>query len=179
MLRIRNVLGRKLRIGRLGLPVWTVVLAIAAVGAVAGQAVGPVLAGSVTGSTGVVLEQAVVLSGTISVNSADDAASTVNDEGTGFTVAVETDVGQSQTVAIGVSNTSAASANAILSLNVPAALDVSLEAASGANEAQLNRNQWLVKVPTGGETLTLTIESADDAATGFYTITGSLVKVSG
>ena len=178
-LKLQHLLGKKVRVRRLGIPVWLILPVLVILGVTAGQAVGPVLAGSVTGSTGVVLEQAIILSGLITVSGADDAASTTNDEGTLFTVAIETDVGQSQTVAIGLSNPSGAEANAILSLNVPAALDVALEANTGSNEAQLNRNQWLIKIPTAGETITLTIESEDDATPGFFTITGSLLQIPG
>ena len=175
---VKAVLGHRFRVWRIAVPVWLIML-IAVVGAVAGQAVGPVLAGSITWSTGVVVEQAVVLdvSDGIDISGADDSTTTVNDEGTGFTIAIETDVGQSQTVDFDLENDSGKSANMLLTLNIPAGLDVQIQSEDDMTEAQLNRNQWIFNVDSGDSDFDLIIESKDDIKPGFYTITGSLVQV--
>ena len=165
----------------MALPLWTVGIAAIAIAAVAGQAVGPVLAGSVSGSVNLVVEQTVRLGDPGSITSAghDDFASTVNDEGTGFTVALETDVGQNQIVTFTLYNDSGQTANSMLQLNVPAGIDVELDSDGGVTEAQMNVNTWLLTIPAGGGTMALEIESKDDARPGFYTITGQLVQISG
>ena len=119
-MRLRKFLGHKVGKGKFALPLWTVGLAAMAIAAVAGQAVGPVLSGSVSGSVGVVVEQTLRLDVDSSSiiedddDDADDFAATVNDEGTGFTVAVETDIGQIQTVNFELMNDSDQDVNGIL-----------------------------------------------------------------
>ncbi len=175
-------LGKKVHLGRMGLPVWTIGLGLTLVAAVAGQAVGPVLSGSVQGSAGLVVSQTIVLaSAPVADGNEDDFASTMNDEGTAFTFALETQVGQNQTVTLELDNHSGAEANGILELSVPAGIDVHAE--DGANMvglAQLNRNTYLFSLDdttaAPGE-ITLEIEAKDDAAPGFYTITGRIIQV--
>ncbi|MBI2916508.1 MAG: hypothetical protein HYY01_00805 [Chloroflexi bacterium] len=176
---MKNILGRKLHMGRFAVPVWTIGLAGLLVAAVAGQAVGPVLSGSVQGSAGQVVSQTVVLTSAPTVASADDWAATANDEGTAFTVAVETQVGQTQTITLPLTNESAKPANGILELSVPAGIDVQVNESGTATEAQLNRNTWLFTLPSpsAGSGLVITVESKDDAAPGFYTITGRIIQV--
>ena len=204
MNKIRKLFGRKVGKSKFALPLWTVGLAAMAIAAVAGQAVGPVLSGSVSGSVGVVVEQTVRLGdpgdiGDVSglygpgaefggpeVNpDADDFAATVNDEGTGFTVAVETDMGQETAVGFDLYNDSGQTANAMLQLNVPAGIDVELNGNDGVTEAQLGPNTWLLTIPDDTAHpapdgfMDLIISSKDNAAPGFYTITGTLVQISG
>ena len=189
MNKIRKIFGRKVGKGKVALPLWTVGIAAMAIAAVAGQAVGPVLSGSVTGSVGVVVEQTVRLGDPGSITdvggggpdvAADDFAATVNDEGTGFTITIETDVGQRTETNFTLYNDSGQTANAMLQLNVPAGLDVQLDSDSGVTEAQLGPNTWLLTIPSSGSPdMTLTIESKDTAMPGFYTITGTLVQISG
>ncbi len=127
---MKAIFGRKIRLGRLSIPIWTI-LAVPAVALAAGQAVGPVLAGSVTGSVGLTVEQAITLDvdnrdldQRIVVNGADDAVTTTNDEGTEFSVAMELNVGQRVTADFYLWNASGVSEAAILELNVPAGIDV-------------------------------------------------------
>ncbi len=127
---MKAIFGRKIRLGRLSIPIWTI-LAVPAVALAAGQAVGPVLAGSVTGSVGLTVEQAITLDvdnrdldQRIVVNGADDAVTTTNDEGTEFSVAMELNVGQRVTADFYLWNASGVSGAAILELNVPAGIDV-------------------------------------------------------
>ena len=49
---LKRAVRRELRLGRLSIPVWSIGLAVAVAGLAAGQAVGPVLNGSVADSTG-------------------------------------------------------------------------------------------------------------------------------
>ncbi|MBI2916538.1 MAG: hypothetical protein HYY01_00965 [Chloroflexi bacterium] len=170
---------RKVHLGKVALPVWTLGLAVMLVAAVAGQAVGPVLSGSIQGRAGVVVSQTIVLSGPPTISGASDAVGTMNDEGTAFTVAIETHVGQQQVVTLPLANASGKTANGILELNVPAAIDVEVNSAGGVDEAQFSRNTWLFTVTTSGGNLLVTIESKDDAAPGFYSISGRIVQVSG
>ena len=195
--RLMRTLGRKVRLGRFGLPVWTMALAIMAIAAVAGQAVGPVLSGEVTGKAGVVVSQTVVLKaapadatgadltfasyqGNIVAPAADDSVGTRNDEGTEFTFALETQVGQLSIFTLVLDNTSGATANFILELNAPAALDIDADGKDDASVAQLSKNTWLGTMTVTTDTtpdIQIAIESKDDAAPGFYTITGKIIQV--
>lgn len=139
--RFSTTLGRKVRLGRLAVPIWAIAAAGLTIAAVAGQAVGPVLTGSVSGSTGLVVSQTVVLDSAPTGSGTDDFAATVNDEGTAFTVALETQVGQNQTVTLDLANKSGKSANVILELNVPAGIDVDANEGGGAPVAMAQLNQ--------------------------------------
>ena len=81
---MKAIFGRKIRLGRLSIPIWAI-LAVPAVALAAGQALGPVLAGSVTGSAGLTVAQAITLDvdnldldERIVVNGADDAVTWQN-----------------------------------------------------------------------------------------------------
>ena len=188
-MKVLSFMGRKVRIGRIGMPLWALALAGAAVVAAAGQAVGPVLTGSVTGSAGLTVEQAVVLAegGTIGVGSldaSDEGLGVINDEGTSFTVAIELHVGDTVTVTLPVINMSDASANAILELMPPAGVDVEVEpivvGASELQEAQMSKNAWLLKVGVANnDLLEITISPKDDLKPGFYTLSGRIVQITG
>ena len=188
---MKNLLASKIRLGRVSVPVWTSVLALAVTGLAAGQAVGPVLTGSVTGSVGLTVEQAITMDtdrgvNGLNVSGADDSVSTVNDEGTEFTVAVELNVGQRILIDGFVRNDSGADGAVMLELNVPAGIDVELdELGDDMGEAQLTRSSWLLLVDDVAGTVDdddgfrLTVEPKDDLKPGFYTITGRLVQISG
>ncbi len=184
-----HVMTRKVRLGRIAFPIWALALAGAAVLAAAGQAVGPVLSGSVTGSAGLTVEQAVVLAegGTIVVDSLDpndEGLGVINDEGTSFTVAIELHVGDTVIIKLPVVNLSDASANAILELVPPAGVDVevdtSTEPAGLLLEAQMSKNAWLLSVGiANAETLNITVSPKDDLKPGFYTLSGRIVQITG
>ncbi len=187
---MKKFITRKIKLGRLGLPVWSVAVAGLMVAAAAGQAVGPVLSGSVTGSVGMVVEQAITLDTAVALGSnpaatGDDSATTRNDEGTEFTAAIELNVGERETVGLILKNDSAADGSALLELNVPKGVDVEVEGAADILESQLSRNTWLLVVQSdaidagAAETLTITIEPKDGVAPGFYTITGRIVQIEG
>ncbi len=178
---------KKISIGRIAMPIWALALAGAAVVAVAGQAVGPVLSGSVSGSAGLTVEQAVVLDegGTVgisSLDSTDEGLGVINDEGTSFTAAVELHVGDTVTISLPVTNKSDASANAVLELMPPAGVDVEVEPSIGVSltEAQMSKNAWLLKVGvSNAETLVITVSPKDDLKPGFYTISGRISQITG
>ncbi len=177
---------KKIHIGRIAMPLWALVLAGGAVVAAAGQAVGPVLSGSVTGSAGLTVEQSVLLSTSTAISftggHGDDNLGVVNDEGTSFTVAIELHVGDTIVMHLPVVNLSDADANAILELLPPAGVDVEIEPSTGTTlkEAQMSKNAWLLKVDDGNsETLKVTISPKDDLKPGFYTISGHIVQITG
>ena len=179
-----HVLTRNVRVGRIRAPLWTFVAALVLMTA-AGQAVGPVLSGGLTGTAGVAVEQAVILDSesgsSTTVTDAEDFVVTTNDEGTAFTVAIEMHVGDSPTLELDLDNISDATANALLELNVPAGIDLDVEESGTAiDEAQLNRNSWLLQVTAGdtSDTLDITISPKDNLQPGFYTLTGRLTRVS-
>ena len=176
---------KKVRMGRISVPVWTTALALAVAGLAAGQAVGPVLTGSVTGTAGLTIEQAITLDvdrpldERIVVSDADDAVTTTNDEGTEFTVAMELNVGQTVTATFNLNNASGAAGSAMLELSVPTGIDVEVTDETDLSEAQISRNAWLMAIPDGSSSFELTIEPKDDLKPGFYTISGRLVQISG
>ena len=190
---IKTKLTKKVGIGRFALPVWAVGLAGMAVVAATGQAVGPVLAGNVTGTANVTAQQSVVISSPNSDNQITgdgNGVVVVNDNGTSFTAAMEQHVGDTQVLHLRIANNSNASANAVLQLNVPAALDVSVGTSNPGSdeltEAMLStshdktQQSFLLKVSSGNtETLDVTVSSKDDAAPGTYTISGGLVQIAG
>ncbi|MBI2919205.1 MAG: hypothetical protein HYY01_14620 [Chloroflexi bacterium] len=111
----------------------------------------------------------------------DDSVAVLNDEGTSFTAAIETHVGDSFMLILTLENNSGADANATLELDVPKGIDVELQATGAIKEAQLERRVWLLQVPS---TLTeskvrIILETKDDHQPGFYKVTGRLVQVSG
>ncbi|MBI4311648.1 MAG: hypothetical protein HY681_07685 [Chloroflexi bacterium] len=184
-MKVLSIMGRKIRVGRIGMPLWSLALAGAAVVAAAGQAVGPVLSGSVTGSAGLTVEQSVLLDPTspigISGHAGDDALGVMNDEGTSFTAAIELHVGDTVVVSLPVVNVSDADANAVLELVPPAGVDVEVApSGAGISEAQMSKSSWLLKVDTGNSnTLDITLEPKDDLKPGFYTLTGRIVQITG
>ncbi len=183
------IIGKKVHLGRLAVPVWALVLTVLVVVAAAGQAVGPVLSGSVTGKVGLAVAQTVLLDvddGTVipvAVDGDDDAVATVNDEGTEFTVAIETSVGQRQTVTLDLANFSGARANAILELNAPNGIDVTADDTGATSDmAQLSKTTYLFTLEeddpdTDDEDIVITIESKDGATPGFYSISGRIIQV--
>ena len=169
---IRKVLRGRFRMGRVRVPAWgaVTILSLAVAALAAGQAVGPVLSGSVTGSAGLTIEQTVTLDTDLalgsnpSVSGADDFVTTRNDEGTEFTIAAELNVGQTIYVCLYLQNDSGAGAAAALELNVPQGIDVELQEFSDSDndstntcsasmdddgvveEAQFARANWLMTV---------------------------------
>ena len=182
--RFSRSLAHKVRLGRVGLPVWSIILTAMLVAAAAGQAVGPILSGGIQGASGVAVEQAIVLDTdggtTTTVTGADDFVVTANDEGTSFTAAIELHIGDSPILKLDVDNGSDVSGNAVLELTAPAGLDIAVdETGSDIEEAQMTRTTWLLTVNTGDSdaTLDITLSLKDDMQPGFYSISGRIKQV--
>ena len=189
-MRLTKAFGKKIWLGRVGLPLWALALAGMAIVAAAGQAVGPVLSGSVTGSAGLTTEQAIALTegGTFLIDSLDtgldEGLGVISDDGTSFTAAIELHVGDTVVMHLPVKNVSDARGHAILELLPPAGVDVEVEDSNNAStdlqEAQMSRNAWLLSViNANAETLDITISPKDDLKPGFYTISGRIVQITG
>lgn len=109
----------------------------------------------------------------------DDSLGVLNDEGTSFTAAIESHVGDSYMLILTLKNKSDEDANVMLELNVPSVIDVQLQAVGSITEAQLSKRAWVLKVPstlTEGK-IRIIFESQDDAPLEFYTITGRLTQI--
>ncbi len=178
---------KKARLGRLALPVWTVAVALVLVVTAAGQAVGPVLSGSIQGGGTVVTSQALILktgSPGITVDSADQWVVTVNEEGTAFTVAMETVVGRKQTLKLVMVNLSGKDANGVLEMNVPAGI---IFDGKGVDDvpalAQYNRTSFLFRMrdnktaPNDVADIQIDIEAKPESSPGFYALTGRITQV--
>ena len=187
--KLRKLSTKKLSMGRIAIPAWLIgMFALLVIAVAAGQAVGPVLSGSVQGSVGVTAQQGLILNATSSTHAvefaaghADDALITVSDEGAAFTAAIEMHIGDTATIKLDIDNSSDASTNAVLELNVPRGIDADVEEdsdASGISEARLTRGSWLMKINSGATGhLNVALSPKDDLAPGFYTVTGRLVQV--
>lgn len=180
--KMKKVLGRKVGRGRFMLPVWTLAIAVAIIAAAAGQAVGPVLAGSLTGTVSVVVEQSITLdtdypigdNPTVSTSGTADSVATRNDEGTHFTLAAELHQGEEVTLDLFLQNDSGEDSASILELNVPAGLDIEITevedgttvGVSAIKEAQMSRTQWLLAIDSSVGTGTSS-DSEDTTLTNF------------
>ncbi|MBI4311054.1 MAG: hypothetical protein HY681_04655 [Chloroflexi bacterium] len=170
---------RQARLARFALLIFAVAVAGMVVLAARGQAVGPVLSSSITGTSGVTAQQGLVLDQSSYISNhggSNDAILTMNDEGTSFTAAVEIYVGESYTMNLAVRNLSSAKANAIMEMNAPRGMDV----ADGGASVQMGAYTWLFSVNAGGVTnLNLTMSPKDDLKPGFYAISGRISQISG
>ena len=137
---------------------WAIIVGLLAVIGAAGQAVRPVLAGAIQGSATLVVEQTVLVSSFSDSSDANDYADAVNDDGTCFTIAIETQAGRKiDDTDITLGNGSGETANAVLRLDWPAELDVEMDEASSssAEVARISANRWLMTVPAGSSGTTL------------------------
>jgi hypothetical protein len=100
-------------------PIW--VLGSVVVFAAAGAAVGPVIAGSIAGNSGITVEQAVLIDrenfslldfGPM----VDDAVVAINDDGTSFTMGLELQVGEEIVIDLPLANQSDATASILATL---------------------------------------------------------------
>ena len=113
--------------------------------AVAGQAVGPALSGSIIGSAGLVVEQAVALDTDFEIldSGFDDFIGMMNDDGTFFTIGIETKVGQIGKFAVPLNNLTDTDAHAILHLIVSPGFDVDVDSDIGVDETIQRPIVWL------------------------------------
>ena len=195
---LTRTLRRKVGLGRVSVPIWGVCLLVAVLAA-SGQ-VGKALTGETVGTVELVVEQAITLDTAfplgrnpivVFVSGQGDAASTRNDEGTSFTVAVEMHNGQSVDLIIFLSNNAGTgiedAGTVLLELTVPDGINIALTELpiSDISEAQLNATTWLIVVPGGTGTserpnaIALTVKPTDIIPPGFYTITGRFIQIEG
>ncbi len=175
---------KKLHFGRIVLPLWALALAGIAVVGAAGQAVGPMLSGSVAGSAGFTVEQVIALDTTSSIaigGHGDDDLGVMNDEGTSFTAAIELQVGDIVTMTIPVVNVSDADANAVLEILPPPGVDVEVgDTSFNLDELKMAAHTWLLFVDKdNSDDLVITISPKDDLKPGVYTISGRIVQITG
>ena len=147
---MKRILTKPARLGRLSVPMWALAIGLLAVLGAAGQAVGPVLVGAVGGSATLTVEQTVLLSTISDSSDANDYATAIDDDGTGFNIAIETQAGQKiDDINFTLANDSGEPANAVLRLDWPAELDVEVEerSPSSISVARISQNHWLMNVP--------------------------------
>ena len=192
---IRLILRRNLRLVQFGVPIWAIALVVVLIAAAAGQTVGPVFVGSTNGTAALTVEQAITLDTDIDlgdnpsvsfVSGTGDSASTRNDEGTSFAAAIELRNGQRVQLTLFVQNHSGADAAAMLTLNIPDALEVALAEIGDADmaEARLSPNTWLLVLPTltgvgDDDGFVIDMRPTDDLKPGYYTVSGRLSQFSG
>jgi hypothetical protein len=182
MRKIVQALRRKVRLGRLAVPIWAIALTVLIVGAVAGQAIGPVLSGSVSGTTAVTASQSIVLDpdNPPAVDGATRALAVVSTDGTSCTVAIETHVGQIQTLTLGLKNANTSNAaSAILQLSAPAGIvwDISVDNMSDGI-ARLSSDSFLFTIDADSTVaIPITIAALGDAAPGTYNVGISVIQV--
>ena len=147
--------------------------------AVAGQAVGPALSGSIIGSAGLVVEQAVALDTDFEIldSGFDDFIGMMNDDGTFFTIGIETKVGQIGEVVLPLNNLTDTDAHAILHLIVSPGIDVDVDSDIGVDETIQRPGVWLLSVAPDGGYLYIAVEGEDQALPGFHTISGRILQV--
>lgn len=187
---VARFLHRKFALGKMRLPAWMLgvfvpaAMLVAGIGVTlvsSGQAVGPVLSGSVSGTAGVTAQQALVLNtcSIISHGGVDDALCDIGSQGASFTAAIEMHQNDKAIVLLGITDTSQADVNGTLELSVPTGFDVEVEDSDNASaklkEAQMNKSTWLLFVGTANtETLNVTLRARPDLAPGFYTISARI-----
>ncbi|MBI2916924.1 MAG: hypothetical protein HYY01_02935 [Chloroflexi bacterium] len=185
--KLNRVMGRRLRLGGIGFPVWAIGLATVLAGAFSAQAVGPVLSGNIQGFGGLVASQALVIkTGSPSnlVDGADQSVVAVNEEGTDFTVAIETVIGREQTLKLVLVNLSGKEVNGVLELNSPSGVSVDAEGADDVLAlAQSSRNTYLFRMRANGSSpndipdIKVELKAKAEASPGFYAITGRVLQV--
>ena len=196
--RVRIVAGRVIPLGLL-------ILALLAVGA--GAAAGTILAGKVTGEMPVAVSQALLVENVTNVKSAvpaDDSVVTQqvfdnfgnihaanrfigvkSDDNTAFQAAAELAVGDWTEINLQLKNASANDLVALLILDVPQGLEVEAfgDGAYVHNVTRVGPNTWKFIVKGGtnksvaGSLLNLIVSVDDDAAPGYYGISGVLKQI--
>ena len=217
--KFTRVVGHKVRLGKVGLPVWAIglvsMLMAGLLIAVASGQVGKALSGETSGTFELVVEQAVVLDtdrplGTnpdvLFISGAGQFATSRDDTGTLFTVAIEMHQAQTAEVTIFLDNRSGTTeldaATVVLELDVPDKIHVAVkEQGFGEEEplkteaAQMTPTTWLLVVPGGKFVLkpneagdgfvevpnkiVIQVKPTNVIEPGFYTIGGRLIQLEG
>ncbi len=210
MYRKISILGKK------AIPIWLLAMLLVACGA--GAAVGTVLAGKVTGEIPVAVGQALLTHAPVWltdatfgadsgqpqqvnrhaewVNAPNRSFGAVADDNTAFQAAAELAVGDWAAFNLPLKNASENDLIGLLTLDVPACLEVEVyadaDAAAGespqpaVNVTQVVRvgmNAWKLTLDADAEydltedVLTVVISVDDDCAPGYYTISGTLQQI--
>ena len=128
--RMSRAFKRKVHVGRFGIPVWSVGVAVLIIAAVAGQTVGGTVNRSSTGTVGVVVGQSVSFDPDVnpSLSGHSDGVAVVNNaEGTSVRIALESFIGQTVFVCLPIQNANTQDATAILEMNAPKGIQLTLE----------------------------------------------------
>ena len=163
-----NILTNKIRLGRIAIPVWLIILATALIAAAAGQT-GAVLKSSTAGAVGLTVERNILVAGPPSVVNAHDGLGTVNDEGTMFTIGLETHVGRVQTATLSLANTTEVQVDTTLEVGAAGPFKTDFDDCFGMNEARSKKNKWLLNIAPGNTWETDVVDELVDDDVGFGT----------
>ncbi len=185
MRNMKRTMFGKIRMGRLGLPIWALALTIVAMVAAAGQAVGPVLSGQINGTAGLVVGQSIVLAteGTTAhdITGEEDGVIVVSDDGTGFTAAVEAFRGQTVSIKLDLHNKGDQDSAALITIIAPRGVDIDADEVTGEPDgvevAKMSRNTWLMTVPAGEDEGDADVQIDLTGEPGFFTIQASIVQI--
>ena len=175
---------RRFHIFGRAIPVWLLVLTLVVAGA--GAAVGTVLAGQIGGDVPVTVSQALTMDTDTPpvVSGADQKFTSVSDDGTGFTAAIETNTGDDVTVTLYPVNNSNEALVAKLTLILPDGFTASVaDSTHVTNVTRTGLYTWKMDMNTSvngqgsGADLVITLALADDIYPGFYTVEGTLEQV--
>jgi hypothetical protein len=175
---------KRLKIFGRAIPVWLLILTLVVAGA--GAAVGTVLAGQIGGEVPVTVSQALTLDtdDPPDVTGADQAFTSVSDDGTGFTAAIETNTGDDVTITLYPVNHSDEALVAELTLILPDGFTASVAGSTHVtNVTRTGLYTWIMDMDTSvagkgtDSDLVVTLALADDIDPGFYTIEGTLKQV--
>ncbi len=199
-------------IGKKAIPIWLLVLALVAAGA--GAAAGTVLAGKVTGETNVAVSQALLVGDNVTWESsltADTSTNTtqpqqiykhaswvkipnryfgaVADDNTAFQAAAEIAQGEWVAFYLPLKNASKNDMVGLLTLNVPAGIEVEVFSYTPAssqsnvmNVIRIGLNTWKFKLAAGADyqaadRLAVVISADDGVAPGYYAINGTITQI--
>ena len=206
---LKQMVNRRAPIGRIVFPLGGTLVSLVVVALTVGQAVGPVLSGSATGSVSVTVEQGLVLDLNYGMNAnpvfstsvgfdPDDSVTTRTVDGTQFTVAGELNVGERAVLNVFLQNNDQEDSAAIVELSIPAGIDVDIEEIVGfggdVQAARLDRNRWLLFVDDdagnpaaasgssealANDGIAMTIRPKADLNPGFYSIGFTLIQIRG
>ncbi len=188
MRNVKGTMSSNVRLGRLGLPIWALVItvmAMAAMVAAAGQAVGPVLSGQINGTTGLVVGQAIVLDTTASsahaVTDTEDGVIVVSDDGTGFTAAMEAFRGTTGRILLDLKNKGTQDSAALITIIAPRGVEIDANEVTGEADgvavAKMSRNTWLMTVPNGETGGDQDVELSLTGEPGYFTVQASIVQI--
>ena len=162
------------------LPAWLLLAALVVVGA--GAATGLVLKDQIDGTTTIAVSQALSVTAVAGVGGdADEFLGTINDNGVEWAAHFEANNGDTLELQVTVANAGGSDdIFCMLTLDVPEGITVNIEGddAAGENVVLVAYHQWKFNVAGGADnTLDITLALEDALATGFYTITGTIVPV--